>query len=111
MRVLTFLFLVVLFLGFSSCKENQQSKKEEVKIEFSNYIGELSFGTIKRIDSFPTKFVRSRIVDVWLPENYSENELMKLIKIINFSWLGPKSKLAILGGIMINCDGKGNDRF
>jgi len=74
MRVLTFLFVVVLFLGFSSCKENQQSKKDKVKIEFSNYTGELSFGTIKRIDSFPTKFVRSRIVDVWLPENYSENE-------------------------------------
>ena len=74
MRVLTFLFLVVLFLGFSSCKENQQSKKDEVKIEFSNYTGELSFGTIQRIDSFPSKFVGPRTVDVWLPENYSENE-------------------------------------
>ena len=53
----------------------------------------------------------------------SENEMIELVrqmytilkenltKIIDFSWLGPKSKLAILGGIMINCDGKGNDRF
>jgi len=74
MRVLTYLFLVVLFLGFFSCKENQQYNKDKVKIEFSNYTGELSFGTIQRIDSFPSKFVRPRTVDVWLPENYSENE-------------------------------------
>jgi len=74
MRVLTFLFIVILFFGFSSCKENQQSKKDEVKIEFSNYTGELSFGKIQRIDSFPSKFVRPRTVDVWLPDNYSKNE-------------------------------------
>lgn len=74
MKVLKFLFLVVLFLGFSSCKENQHSKKNEVKIEFLNYIGALSFGTIKRIDSFPSKYVRPRTVDVWLPNNYSENK-------------------------------------
>ena len=74
MRVLTFLFLVVLILGFSSCKENKQSKKDEINIEFSNYTGKLSSGIIKRIDSFPSKFVRPRTVDIWLPENYSENK-------------------------------------
>ena len=28
-------------------------------------------GTVYRIDSFPSKFVTARNVDVWLPEGYS----------------------------------------
>lgn len=31
--------------------------------------------------------------------------------IINFNWMGPDSKLALIGGIMINCDGEGTDMF
>jgi predicted alpha/beta superfamily hydrolase len=57
-----------------SCCENQQLKKVTSEIIISNYNGELSSGTIQRIDSFPSKFVRPRTVDVWLPEDYSENE-------------------------------------
>ena len=34
-----------------------------------------------------------------------------LLDIINDSWMGPNSKLVILGGIMINVDGKGQDLF
>ena len=26
-------------------------------------------------------------------------------KIISHGWMGPNSKLALIGGIMINCDG------
>ena len=31
--------------------------------------------------------------------------------ILNYTWMGPDSKLALIGGIMINCDGEGTDMF
>jgi hypothetical protein len=31
--------------------------------------------------------------------------------IMNYSWMGPDSTLALIGGIMINCDGEGTDMF
>ena len=31
--------------------------------------------------------------------------------VIDMKWAGPNSKLAIIGGIMINCDGQNTDRF
>mgnify|MGYP000868842178 CR=1 FL=1 len=34
-----------------------------------------------------------------------------LEEIINLKWMTNNSKLAIVGGIMINCDGDGTDRF
>jgi len=68
-------FLIVSFcLLFFSCGEKQQTNKEPSKIKISEYSGNLSSGTIQRIDSFPSKFVRPRTVDVWLPENYSTKE-------------------------------------
>jgi enterochelin esterase-like enzyme len=33
----------------------------------------VSSGTIKRLDSFPSKFVLPRNVDIWLPEGYGES--------------------------------------
>ena len=34
-----------------------------------------------------------------------------LEEIINLDWMGPNSKLAIFGGIMINCEGSKTDMF
>ncbi|NOR27082.1 MAG: esterase [Lutibacter sp.] len=66
------LSLFVIFIVLFSCKEKQQDSKVSSIIKFSEYTGKLSSGSIKRIDSFPSKFVRPRNVDVWLPSNYSE---------------------------------------
>ncbi len=66
------LSLFVIFIVLFSCKEKQQDSKVSSTIKFSEYTGKLSSGSIKRIDSFPSKFVRPRNVDVWLPSNYSE---------------------------------------
>jgi predicted alpha/beta superfamily hydrolase len=33
----------------------------------------LSSGKLMRIENFPSKYIQSRNVDVWLPDNYSEN--------------------------------------
>ena len=34
-----------------------------------------------------------------------------LDNIIDLKWQGPNSKLALIGGIMINCEGDGTDMF
>ncbi|TDP58683.1 alpha/beta hydrolase [Flavobacterium dankookense] len=45
------------------------------KIESHQIVDKEKFaGIIHRIDSFPTKFIASRTVDVWLPSNYSKDK-------------------------------------
>ena len=34
-----------------------------------------------------------------------------LEEILHLKWQGPNSQLALIGGIMINCDGDGTDMF
>jgi hypothetical protein len=53
----------------------------------------------------------------------SKNEMVTLVyriydliytyleEIIDYKWMGPNSKLAIFGGIMINCEGDKTDMF
>ena len=38
-------------------------------------------------------------------------EVEQLEKILHLNWMGPNSKLAIFGGIMINVEGEKTDRF
>lgn len=38
---------------------------------YSQNIPEVAYGMVQRYDSFPSKYVASRNVDVWLPENYT----------------------------------------
>ena len=73
MNVFKPIFILGLLLVVFSCKEKQQEVSEVSNIKISEYNGKLSSGTIKRIDSFPSKYVRPRTVDVWLPNNYSLN--------------------------------------
>ena len=74
MKKTAILFLIAI-ITFSCKQEKKVELKNELpKVQFSEYTGKLSSGTIKRIDSFPSKFVRPRTVDVWLPENYSKNQ-------------------------------------
>jgi len=67
------IYLVVISILFFSCKEAKE-KRTIPTLKFKEYTGSLSSGTIKRIDSFPSKYVRSRTVDIWLPNNYSNHE-------------------------------------
>jgi len=67
------IYLFVISLVFFSC--NEVTKKSSIPtLKLNDYSGNLSSGTIKSIDSFPSKFVRARNVDVWLPNNYSEDK-------------------------------------
>ena len=50
------------------------------KMEMKQRIDSEKFqGTINRIDSFPTKFISPRTVDVWLPSNYSKSKKYNVI--------------------------------
>ncbi|RLD28860.1 MAG: esterase, partial [Bacteroidetes bacterium] len=71
--------ILILSLCFFSCKQEKKEAKisdnVEVKIitqKLDNII--LSSGTIHRIESFPSKYVQPRNVDVWLPDNYSKDK-------------------------------------
>lgn len=63
MRQLLFIFLITSF-SFSQSKIESHPLTNNENFE----------GNIERIDSFPTKFIKPRTVDVWLPTNYSEEK-------------------------------------
>jgi len=50
------------------------------KMEMKQLINSEKFqGIINRIDSFPTKFISPRTVDIWLPSNYSKSKKYSVI--------------------------------
>ncbi|MCG8330512.1 MAG: esterase family protein [Chitinophagales bacterium] len=55
---------IMFFLTLSSCSQNDE------KIEYLN----LSVGKVERIENFNSKFIPSRNVDVWLPDDYSDDK-------------------------------------
>lgn len=57
-----------------ACKQTKSEISDFQKPVFANFKANLAAGTIKRIDTFPSKFVRPRTVDIWLPNGYSEAE-------------------------------------
>lgn len=63
------LFLLVFMVMFSGISQNIDSivSKKVSDINLSN-------GELMRIESFPSKFIVSRNVDIWLPDNYSSNK-------------------------------------
>ncbi|QOD60874.1 alpha/beta hydrolase [Polaribacter haliotis] len=73
------LIILCLILFIISCKtQNKENNKVEKKVDnitakvLENAV--LAEGKLIRIDSFPTKHITPRPVDVWLPENYSDEK-------------------------------------
>ena len=71
-------YILLLLLLIFSCKNE---KAEEAEVEKKDPMGAvlvedavLAGGKLMRIDSFPTKWVTPRTVDVWLPDGYSEDK-------------------------------------
>lgn len=59
------------FLLFVACKEPSK-KVLQPKLKAETLLNvNLSSGKIKRVKNFPSKFVRPRNVDIWLPNNYT----------------------------------------
>ncbi|WP_282148714.1 alpha/beta hydrolase [Algibacter lectus] len=75
-----FSIIVVSVLLFISCKEMAKSdgfvKEELITKPMIRTLenAQLAGGTLLRMDSLASKYITPRPVDVWLPENYSENK-------------------------------------
>lgn len=76
MKKVFLFFIIALIL---SCNQTKKDKNLEItkniKIE-ANVLktATLASGKIIRVDSFPSKFIKPRSLDVWLPENYSDSK-------------------------------------
>jgi len=71
------LLIIVFSLVFIfTCKSDKNIKRElKNKIEFIKLEkAVLAGGSLFRVDSFPSKFITPRPVDIWLPEGYSNNK-------------------------------------
>lgn len=71
------LFCLVLSLScrYSKGKSNIETVNESHETHFKSYPqAKLSHGQLMRMDSIQSKFIVSRPVDVWMPENYSKNK-------------------------------------
>lgn len=62
---LTHLFLVYFFIG-TGCTQNDVEAPKPLQID--EVEGSVSSGRLMRIENFPSSFVDSRTVDIWLPE-------------------------------------------
>ena len=63
----------VLFFILFSCFAFSQSKIKSYALE---NLGNFE-GNIERVDSFPSKYIVPRTVDVWLPKEYSKSKKYK----------------------------------
>ncbi len=72
MKNLIYILLIILCF---SCKEEKKSNITNNLI-ISRVVEDinLSSGIIQRIDSFPSKFITPRTIDVWLPDDYLEDK-------------------------------------
>lgn len=76
MKYLSILFSIVLLFSCKQAKQEkvkQEVKKPKITAEVLNSVN-LAAGKLIRVDSFPTKYITPRPVDVWLPENYSSEK-------------------------------------
>ncbi len=74
MRNVILLFLILLFIG---CKTSNKGNNNMLFSSINAKVLEsatLSSGSLIRVDSFPSKFIKPRSVDVWLPENYTKTK-------------------------------------
>jgi len=62
-------FLFMTLLSFAQSKMEMKQRIDPEKFQ----------GIINRIDSFPTKFISPRTVDIWVPSNYSKSKKYSVI--------------------------------
>ena len=65
--LIPFLFMTLLSLAQSKMEMKQRIDTEKFQ------------GTINRIDSFPTKFISPRTVDIWVPSDYKKSKKYSVI--------------------------------
>ncbi|MBV7269541.1 alpha/beta hydrolase [Winogradskyella luteola] len=76
-----YLICIFILLLFFSCKNEKEANVDSSKINAVNTEykfktvedAKLSAGKLSRVDSFPSKYITPRPIDVWLPETYSKD--------------------------------------
>jgi enterochelin esterase-like enzyme len=68
-----FLFFGTLFLIVISCAQQSKHTFSNIK-SYQLESAVLSSGKLLRIDTFPSKNITPRTVDIWLPKNYSDEK-------------------------------------
>ncbi|MFK7833308.1 MAG: alpha/beta hydrolase [Winogradskyella sp.] len=76
------LIYICTFLVLLSCKNETQPIQENIKVETNQpevkfqalKTAQLYKGEIHRTDSFPSKYIQARPVDIWLPQDYSKDK-------------------------------------
>jgi predicted alpha/beta superfamily hydrolase len=70
------LMLMVLSIGFCKAQSNTMNvSKVKTTIAFEQLKDAVLYeGTLHRVDSFPSKYIKPRPVDVWLPKDYSKEK-------------------------------------
>ncbi|WP_299338902.1 alpha/beta hydrolase-fold protein [uncultured Psychroserpens sp.] len=72
MKQLILVIAIVLMYSCHAQSNGIKVSKETPKVEFKLLKeAELYSGTLHRLDSFPSKYIKPRPVDVWLPKDYS----------------------------------------
>ena len=66
------LLIILIILSCKETTKGQKNEKEIVAKEAKQAV--LSSGTMQRIDSFPSKYIVPRPVDIWLPDGYSKDK-------------------------------------
>jgi predicted alpha/beta superfamily hydrolase len=68
-------YLILIFLVLLSCKEEPKiSANGDGIVFYRNTHVTLTGGELYRIDDFPSKNIKPRNVDIWLPDNYDPNK-------------------------------------
>lgn len=73
MRKLLNILFVLFFISCNTQKKSQETTTQNIEAKELTTVS-LESGKLMRIDSFPTKYITPRPVDVWLPKNYSNNK-------------------------------------
>lgn len=73
MKKLLYILFVLAFISCNTQKKSEETTTQKIEAKELTTVS-LASGKLMRIDSFPTKFITPRSVDVWLPDNYNNNK-------------------------------------
>ncbi|WP_397445859.1 alpha/beta hydrolase [Polaribacter sp. R77954] len=75
MKNILFLLSIAILFSCNQKEKTQNQKKSKLNIKaYELKSATLAAGKLIRVDSFPSKNIKPRPVDVWLPENYSDEK-------------------------------------
>ncbi|MEM6723975.1 MAG: alpha/beta hydrolase-fold protein [Bacteroidota bacterium] len=79
-KLLLSLAIITLIFGCNKPSQTTEADGHSTTEEIVDHdLPKVAYGTIERIDSFPTELVDPRTIDVWLPEGYSDEQKYQVL--------------------------------